>query len=133
MPRKNTLKSYPIINAGNMTGDLTSSVTSIQFLDNIGLQISWTSSPVGTFSAQVSADYSPGGANNTTANSGHWTTLTLTYWDGAAQVTSTTIPTSVGSPIYLDLSLLSAPYIRLIYTAGSSSGTCTALITAKEV
>lgn len=132
--RKNTLLSYPIITAGVMTGTttLTSAVTNIQFIDDIGIQFTWTGSPTGTFSVQVSADYAQDFQGNVT-NTGNWATMTFTYWNGSAFVTATSIPTSVGSPIYLDLALLSAPWIRATYTNASGTGTLTAVITAKEI
>jgi len=130
--RKNNLKSFNNIVDGDMSGDLTSDVTDIQWLDDVGLQFVWTGSPVGTFSVQVSADYAQD-LNGNVQNPGHWISLILTYWNGSAFVTSDSIPTSVGSPIYLDLALLSAPYIRAIYTAESGSGTLTSTITAKMV
>lgn len=131
--RKNNLLSFVTIAAGNMaSASITSAVTSIQFLDNIGYQFSWTGSPVGTFALQVSADYAQDSNGNVT-NPGNWVPLTFTYWDGAAFVTAFSIPTSVGSPIYLDLALLSAPYIRAVYTRSSGSGTLTGTVTAKQI
>lgn len=131
--RHNNLLSYQTITAGNMaSASVTSAVTSIQFLDNVGYQFSWSGSPVGTFALQVSADYAQDSNGNVT-NTGNWVPLLFTYWDGAAFVTSYTVPTSVGSPIYLDLALLSAPWIRAVYTKSSGSGTLTGTVTAKQV
>ena len=109
---------------------IASSITDIQWLDDVGLQFVWTGSPTGTFAIQVSADYNN---NNPSAPTGNWVPLTLTYWNGSSFVTATSIPTSAGSPIYVDLALLSAPFIRVVYTKGSGSGTLTATITAKMV
>jgi hypothetical protein len=133
MARKNQLLKYPIITAGAMTGTstLTSAVTNITYLDNIGLQFDWTSSPVGTFAVQVSTNYYQDDQGNVT-NAGTWVPLTFTYWNGTINVTATSIPTSVGTPIYLDLALLSAPWIRVQYTNSSSTGTLTAVITGKQ-
>lgn len=129
--RKNNLLSFPTIKAGDMsTSSLTSSVTNIQYLDNIGLQFTWTGSPVGTFQVQISADYAQD-INENVTNQGNWVPITLSYFNGTDFVTSTTIPTSVGSPVYIDLDLLSAPWIRSVYTRVSGSGTLTEVITAK--
>jgi len=114
------------------TSTLTSSVTNIQFLDDVGYQFVWTGSPVGTIAVQVSADYAQDFSGNVT-NSGNWTPITLSYLSGGSFVNSQSIPTSVGSPVYLDLALLSAPWIRAVYTNSSGTGTLTATITAKEV
>jgi len=111
---------------------VTSSVSDIRYLDNIGVEFVWSGSPTGTLAVQVSADYLQDYLGNV-ENTGHWVNLTLTYWNGSAFVTDTSIPTSVGSPVYLDLSLLSAPFIRFVYTKASGSGTLQAYITAKEV
>jgi hypothetical protein len=128
--RKNNLKQFNTINAASMTTSITSEITDIQFLDDIGIQFTWTGSPVGNFQILVSADYSQD-YNGNVLNPGHWIPLTMTYWNGTAFVTSTSIPTSVGSPVYVDLALLSAPYIQAMYNFVSGSGTLTTTITAK--
>lgn len=130
MSAKKILPPYQVITAGSMAGNLTGTVTNINNLDNVGLQLNWTGSPTGTFSVQVSADYSQDTNGNVLA-AGNWISMVLTYWNGVAFVTTTTIPTTVGSPIFLDLDLLSAPWIRVIYTFGSGSGTLNAYVTAK--
>ena len=111
---------------------ITSDVTDIQFLDDVGYQFDFSGSPVGTFSIEVSANYSQDYQGNV-ENAGTWIPLVFTYWNGSAFVTDTSIPASVGTPIYLDLALLSAPYIRAVYTGASGSGVLTATITAKMV
>lgn len=136
--RKNILLKYQTVTDGDMSeSSITSAVTNIQYLDDIGLQLNWTGSPTGTFAIQVSADYAQDGANSpgtpNVLNAGNWVPISFTYWNGSAFVTATSIPTSVGSPIYIDLALLSAPWIRIVYTRGSGSGTLDAFITAKEV
>lgn len=113
------------------TGTLTSLVTNIQMLDDIGVQFNWTDSPSGAFQVQVSADYAQDAEGNVT-NSGQWASVAFTYLLSGTVTTATTIPTSVGTPIYLDLTLLSAPWIRTVYT-GSGAGTLTAYVTAKMV
>lgn len=95
---------------------LTSGVTDIQFLDDVGIQFTWSGSPTGTFAIQVSADYNQNEVGSGVINAGNWAPLTLSYWNGSAMVTGTSLPTSAGSPIYVDLALLSAPFIRAVYT-----------------
>lgn len=130
---KNTLKQFNTISAGDMsTASITSAVTDIRFLDDIGIQFTWTSSPVGTFAIQVSADYNQDYLGNV-ETTGNWVPVTLTYWNGSTFITDTSLPTSVGSPIYVDLALLSSPWIRVVYTKTSGTGTLTATITAKEI
>lgn len=131
MSRKTNIKQFNTIAAGDMSlASLTSAVTDIQFLDDIGIQFTWSGSPVGSFAIQVSADYSQD-LNGNVQNAGHWVPLTFTYWNGVTFVTDTSVPTSVGSPIYVDLALLSAPYIRAVYTKASGTGSLTTTITAK--
>lgn len=114
-----------------MTGTLTSAVTCIQWLDNIGIQFNWTGAPVGSFAIQVSADYVQDPEGRVT-NPGNWIPLTLTYLSAPNVFTSAqSVPTSVGSPIYIDLNQLSSPWIRSVYTSVSGSGILNALITAK--
>jgi hypothetical protein len=114
------------------TSTLTSAVTCIQHLDNLGMQFNWTGSPVGTFQVQVSADYAQDETGNVT-NAGQWTAIPLNYLLTGTMTTATTIPTSVGSPVYLDLNQLSAPWIRAVYTNASSTGTLNAFITGKAL
>lgn len=133
--RKTNLLKYRSITDANMaSASTTSSVTNIQILDNVGYQFTWTGSPVGDLSIEVSADYAEDNMSppNVT-NAGSWTPLVLTYWNGTIFVTATAIPTSVGSPVYLDLAFLSAPWIRAKYTRTSGSGTLNAYVTAKMV
>lgn len=131
MSRKNNLQRYHVFDDVSMGASVTQSpVTSIAYLDNIGAQFNWTGAGVGTFSVEVSADYMQD-FNGNISDPGNWTPLTFTYWDGAAFVTDTSIPTSVGSPIYLDLAFLSAPWIRLVYTRTSGTGTLNAWLTGK--
>lgn len=124
MSRKNVLIKYQIVTAGDMSGNLTSKVTNINYLDNIGVQLNMSGSPTGTFQIQVSADYAQDEFGNV-QNAGNWVPLVLTP---APIVTA-------GSPsfIYIDLNQLSSPWIRTVYTAGSGSGTLNAFITAKAV
>lgn len=99
---------------------LTSAVTNIQYLDNIGFQFDFTGSPVGIFTLQVSADYVQDPEGNV-LNSGSWAPLSVTY------------STSTGSPIYVDNFNISAPYMRAVYTKTSGTGTLNAYVTGKEV
>lgn len=112
-----TLTPISIVTNGDMsTASLTSNVTPIQWEDNVGIQVTWSGSPVGTFAVQVSLDQI------------NWATLPTSVFNGTYPVPGTTT-----SPGYLDLNQLSASYIRLVYTRGSGSGTLNALLVAKGV
>ena len=95
-----------------MASSLTSPAVGIQFLDNVGIMASWTGTPTGTFAVQVSVD-------------------TVTW----VPITLSPAITASGSAdqAYFELNQLSAPYIRLVYTASSGSGTLNALVTAKMI
>lgn len=121
--RKSNLKQFQTLTNGDMAqATLTSQVTNINRLDNIGLQFNWTGSPVGNFAVQVSADYNQDEFGNVT-NAGHWAPITL----------SPSPATSAGSPIYIDLAGLSAPWIKVVYTKVSGTGTLQIYITGKMI
>ncbi len=112
------LPAYKIIPTQSDSGVVTSAVTNIFFKDNIGIQLVWTGTLAGTFSAQISADY-----NENTA-SGTWTTITLNP-----------VPTAAGSPdnAYIDITQISAPFIRVVFNYTSGSGNLTGTIVGKGV
>ena len=123
MSKKSNLKRFQTITSGDMSlSSLTSSVTSIEFLDNVGFQLNFTGSPVGTFSIQVCMDYD---ADN--RNAGTWTKVSVQL--GATAYTD--IPASLGSPIFIDLNQLAAPFVRLVYTKTSGTGTLNAFVCGK--
>lgn len=124
MSRKNNLQQFQTITNGNMSADILSPVTCIQFLDNVGIQLNFTGTPTGTFNIQVSADYNQDN-NGNVLNAGNWVTLT--------PPALSSVPVAAGSPdtIFIDLNQLSAPYIRVQYAATSGTGSLNAFITAK--
>lgn len=131
--RKSNLKKFQNIIAGDMSASsITSTVSNIEQLDNIGLQLSWTDAPVGSFQIQVSIDHAQDINGNVTVP-GSWTPLVVSYLSGGTLSQATSISTSVGSPIYVDLTQLSAPWIRVVYTRTSGTGTLSGFITAKMV
>ena len=121
--RKSNLQSYQSLTNGSMAGNLTTAVTNIAFQDNIGIQLNFTGTPTGSFAVQVSADYKQD-ANGNVTNVGNWVTLVLPTAAAAAGAANT---------IYIDLNQLSAPWIRVVYTASSGAGTLNTFVTAKQV
>lgn len=112
-----TLLPIPIITAGDMSlASLTSTTLPLQFEDNVGLQFVWTGAPVGTIAVQVSLDQT------------NWTDIPSTAFVGTYPVPGTTT-----SPGYLDMALLSAAYMRVIYTRTSGTGTLNLMAVAKGV
>lgn len=127
---KKTILKFQCITSGDMSlSSLTSPVTNIQFLDNIGIQINYSGSPVGKFNVQVSADYAQDSQGNVT-NAGNWASISFLVFSGS--ITDISVPGST-SPIYLDITQISAPWIRVIYTKTSGTGTANVFLTAKEV
>ena len=120
---KNILRAWQAVTNGNMASTITSPVTNVQFLDNVGVQLNFTGTPVGTFAVQCSADYAQD-SQGVVINAGNWISLPLTP-----------TPTAAGSAdqIYLDLNQLSGPWMRVVYTAGSGSGTLNMYVTAKMI
>src|ERR1700676_5819893 len=66
----------PILVNASMTTTVHSNPINIRQVSYVGFDISWTGSPTGSFSVEVSNTYSqfPSGAAN---NAGNWTALTL--------------------------------------------------------
>lgn len=121
---KNVLNPYSIIVAGDMSqSSLTSAVTNIQYLDNVCLELIFTGSPTGTFAIQGSVNYAAD-INGNVTNAGDWVAITLS----PAPVASGSAGT-----ILLDLNQLSFPYIRVVYTKASGTGSLTAVIGGKQL
>lgn len=123
MPRKNTLVKFQNVTNGDMSGNITSAVTNIQFLDNIGIQLNFTGTPTGTFAIQVSADHVQD-SQGAVSVPGNWIALTLSPSPAA---------TGSANQIYIDLNQLSAPYVQVVYTPASSTGVLNSFIVGKEV
>ena len=124
MGRKSVLKKFPIIINGDMSlSSITSSVTTIDLLDDIAIQLNFSGAPIGTFQVQVSSDYAQDTFGNVT-NPGNWIPFPLAP-----------APIASGSAalimVYLDL--VPSSYIRTVYTKTSGSGTLNAFITGKQV
>ncbi len=123
--RKNALTKYQIVTAGDQSqATVASTVTTIEFMDNIGIQVNiLTGTASGTFDVQVSADHVE--INGNVKTIGNWISIGSPY---TATVTS-------GSPanIYFDLNQLSSPYVRLLWTKSSGTGTFDAFICGKMI
>lgn len=119
----NLLIPYKIIDAVSMAASVTSSIAPIQEQDNIGVQLHWTGSPVGAFTIEVSMDHKQDSQGNVQV-AGNWISLTLD---------PTITASGSGDDAYIDLNQLSAPYVRVVYTRTSGTGSLTAYITGKGV
>ena len=121
MSRKNNILKFQTITAASMGAGVTSAVTNIEYMDNIGIQLGFTGTPTGTFAVQVSADYAQDQFGNV-SNAGNWVALTLSPSPAAS---------GSGDNIYIDLNQLSAPWVRVVYTRTSGTGTLNAFLTSK--
>lgn len=121
--RKNQLSKFKIVSAGDMSqATVTSTVVNIQGLDNIGIQVNiLTGTANGTLSVQTSIDHAEG----TAVATGNWVSLPSTYTQTIAS----------GSPanVIWDLNQISAPFIRLLYTKTSGTGTFDAFVCGKMI
>jgi hypothetical protein len=110
--RKLVLPPYHLIVGASMATPITSPTTTIQFTDNVGVQLNFTGTPTGTFSVNVSLDNI------------NFIPLTLPQ-----------VPVASGTAgqIYIDLTQLSSPYIQITYSPISGTGTLDAFIGAKEI
>lgn len=123
--RKNRLVKYQNITSGDMASSITSAITNIEGLDNIGIQLNWSgSSPVGTFAVQVSADYAQDFLGNVT-NTGNWSAISISPSVAATGAASDTA--------YIAIQQLAAPWLRVVYTRTSGTGTLQGFFTAKQI
>ena len=114
MARKNVVKAYKMIDAGDLSGNIQSNTTSVINMDKASISVQWTgSSPVGTF--EVLARNGEDDA---------WQALDF----GAA------ISVSGNSGDHrIVLNELPFTDLRVDYTSTSGTGSVTATITAKQV
>ncbi len=116
--KSNLAKFHTITDEAMSQAEIISEVTSIEFLDNIGFQFTWTGDAEGDFAIQVSLDYDQDSFGNI-LSAGNWAPITLSPAPAAAG--------SAGSA-YVDLNQLSAPWIRGVYTSTFlESGSITAV------
>lgn len=103
------LLNIQTITNGDMSGNLTSSVTEIKEARRYGVQLIYTGTPTGTLKLQ--------GSNDNT----NWTDLTSQ---------SVSLTGSAGSKILTDDADYS--FVRTVYVFGSGTGTLNTIITAKR-
>lgn len=116
MGRKNTLINYLMFGSAGCdmsVSSTTSSSTSVQNTDNIGIILSWTgTSPVGTVTISGSND------NSTFVDLDFGSTISISG--------------NTGSDL-LNINQFPCAYIRIKYTKGSGTGTLTASMTTKQI
>lgn len=120
---KNSILKFQNIVSGDMSqATITSSISNIQFLDDIGIQLVWTgTSPVGTAAVEISIDHAQDSLGNVTV-AGTWTALSA----------GTAVSGNSGN-IFFDVYGISAPWIRVKYTKTSGIGTLNSYLCAKAI
>lgn len=128
MSAKTLLIPYNVVPplAGNMVSTLASLPTNIKTIDDIGYSLQWSGAPTGTFSFQCSADYTPSAPfpSDYPTTAGTWTEITLS---------NPIVATGTADNAYVDLKLISAPWVRVVYTPSAGTGTLSVWITGKSV
>ena len=123
MARKNTLKSYVLLNAQSTASsfDTYSNPTNIDYLDNVGIQVVWTGTTVGVLEVYGSND-------DANAQQGKYPTNWSKFEFGATINVDTT-----NSDLLIHMNQVPYSWIALKYIATSGTGTMTAKLTVKMV
>lgn len=124
------LEVYPVISSGSMSGSLTSSITCIKRMDNIGLVLVATGTPEGTVIVECSSDFrtNSDGTDGSVINAGSWFPLNVLDTTGASPAFS-----GAAKTIGIDLNQIPFPFIRVRYVRSSGTGTLNAYISAKSI
>lgn len=132
MAVKNVSPPFQFYSALDVTGTsavYTSSASSILYKDNIGLQYAFTGNAQGEIKLELSNDYNPGLPESAGGFlAGTWVSLT--------QTAPNTLPATIGSgtsALFVNLTQISASYIRSVWTNSSGSGTITGYFVAKSL
>ncbi len=121
MSSRPLISPYPVIASGDMSANITSSVTILSNLSMASYDISWTgTSPVGSVAVQVSNTYSKN-ADGSIKNAGNWSTL---------PTTSSAISGNSGNG-FIDVTASAGYAIRLVYTRVSGVGTMNVTVACK--
>lgn len=120
---KNVLRTWHALTDVSMATNVTSGGTNIQFLDNISIQLNFTGTPTGTFDIQVSNDFEQD-SQGAIVHVGNWISLPLNPTPSAA---------GSADQIIIDVNQVSQPWMRMVYTAASGTGTLNMYISAKTI
>lgn len=110
MPK--TLTPIHAIQAGNMSGNLTTAVIPIQFEDNMAIQCIWSGTPTGTIAIQGSVD--------------NVNFVTVPPSPAISQ------PAGSAGVLLANYAQLAFSYLKVTYTAGSGSGTLDVWLSGKS-
>ena len=122
MGRKNTLRYTIFENKSAASSfDNKSAATDVQYLDNMGIQVTWTGSPVGILKVLVSNDV----ANPTDG-------IPVVNWSELDFGTTIAIDGS-NTDLIINMNQLPFKWIALEYVRTSGTGSITAQFTSKMV
>lgn len=118
-----------VLDAELANQNLVSLITNKNRIPNVSYTVSWENGVTGTLSVEVSNDYIPPQLpSQEPANAGHWTPVVLNPPPVA--------PAGVAGSDHIELILLAAAWVRLVFTDGSGGagvGTITATIAGGTV
>jgi hypothetical protein len=118
--RKTVMKPHKVIDAGDMSGDLTSDTSNIETVDDVAYLVEWSgTSPVGEMKVDV--------RNRMFGTSGE---EEFTSWVELSFPGVMTVSGNSGS-MQIELRAPNASQIRLRYVSDSGDGTMNATITGK--
>jgi hypothetical protein len=106
-----------------MGGDITSTVSNIEFYDNIGLLFVYSGTPTGEFFVEGSINHVQDQNGNVTTV-GNWVPIDL---DPSA------VASGAAGEILIDLNQLSFPWLRVRYARSSGTGTLDVYISGKSL
>ena len=125
MSSRPLLRPQKVVTNQSMASNVTSLVTNINMMGCVSYNISWTGTPTGTFSVQVCNDYvQPVGVQDHPLTSGTWVDIPLSSVVTAAGVADTA---------FIDVDVIGAAYIRLVYTRFAGTGTLNATLAGKVI
>lgn len=120
MADKKVLPPYHALTDGSMAASINSAITNVQYMDNVGIQVKWTSSDaVGVIAVEASINYDP------RLGTGDFVALTFSP--------VLTQPASNNGSYLINLNQLPYVYYRVSYTRTSGSGTLNIWFTSKEI
>lgn len=106
-----------IVNAGDMSADINSNPTQIEWVFGYSIQCVMTDAPVGTLKLQASNDFDPGRPN-----------LAPTNWSDIANTSQAVNGAGIA---FYNIPDSMYRWVRLVYTFTSGTGTLTARIQTK--
>lgn len=126
---KTVLMPAHVLTAQSMASSFTTNAFVVEQADVVGIQMNYSGAPVGSLALQGSIDHSQDQWGNIT-NAGNWTSLYVTV--NGTLTNAIAIPANT-SPILIDTSLSSIPFLRLQYTATSGTGSADVYLTFKRL